>query len=202
MGLRAGGSLTGVLALVAACVVPTVSAAQPRADRPTVRTDGRLRPGHLESIRIRGFPGRGVAEVSFFPTAICEAECSVPVRFAGRTNGAGAAHSRVRIPNGFYNSQIKFTPFRNHERVNVDVTWIGPGEDEFARASAHPDPIIVRVHRGAERIGPRPASGSCAESSSVESPERRDLLFVHTDRKAIALSHPFGGPAGHHHLER
>lgn len=155
----ARGTFLAALALAAAFAVPAASAAPRSGDRSTVRTDGRLRPGHLESIWVRGFPGRGPTEVSFFPTAICEDECGVPLRFGGRTDSAGAGRLRVRVPNGFYNSKNQFTPFRDRERIDVNVIWIGPEEDELARASAHPDPIIVRVHPGANHVGARRLAG-------------------------------------------
>lgn len=60
-----------------------------------VITDGRLRPGHLETIWLVGFPGKGVVAASFFPTAICEDGCgsrgfrvAEPEPIIVRTNGS------------------------------------------------------------------------------------------------------------------
>lgn len=108
-------------------------------------TDGRLRPGHLETVRVKGFPGKGVTEVSFFPTAICEDECGAWSFRGGRTDAKGAAKFRVRVPQTFIDAHRHRTYFRDGERVEVDVIWEGPGHS-FAAASAEPEPIIVRVH--------------------------------------------------------
>lgn len=110
-----------------------------------VFTDGRLRPGHLETIRVTGFPGKGETEVSFFPTAICEDECAGRSFKGGRTNAQGAAKFRVHVPGTFIDHRHRSVYFRNGERIDVEVTWEGSGE-AFAVASANPDPIIVRVH--------------------------------------------------------
>ena len=56
-----------------------------------VNIDGRLRPGHLESIRVVGFPGKGVTEVSLFPTAICEDACGAR-SFRGRRTDVASAN--------------------------------------------------------------------------------------------------------------
>jgi hypothetical protein len=63
-----------------------------------VFTDGRLRAGHLETIRVAGFPGKGVTAISFFPTAICEDGCGASSYRGGRTNASGTAEFKVRIP--------------------------------------------------------------------------------------------------------
>lgn len=114
-------------------------------------TDGRLRPGHLETIRLKGFQGKGNTEVSFFPTAICEDECSAWSFRGGRTGAKGAAKFRVHVPQTFIDEHHHRAYFRNRERVTVLVAWEGPG-DSFEVATAEPDPIIVRVH-GAHRHG-------------------------------------------------
>ncbi|HET7445018.1 MAG TPA: hypothetical protein VFJ57_10205 [Solirubrobacterales bacterium] len=113
--------------------------------RPKVITDGRLRPGHLESIRLLGFPGKGVAHVSFFPTAICEDECVARTGGAGRTDARGAARFWVRVPGTFIDQRRHSVYFRNGERIDVEVTWDGKNRS-FAVGSADPDPIIVRSH--------------------------------------------------------
>jgi hypothetical protein len=116
-----------------------------------VITDGRLRPGHRETMRVEGLPGKGKIEVGFFPTAICEEECGARSFRVGRTDAQGAAKFRVRIPQTFINERGGSTYFRDHERIEVDVAWEGPGES-FDFVTAEPEPIIVRVH-GAHRHG-------------------------------------------------
>lgn len=113
-------------------------------DHARVITDGRLRPGHLERIRVKGFPGRGITEVSFFPTAICEDECGARSFRGGRTNAKGAAKFRVRVPGTFLDHRNRSVYFRDGERIDVQVTWEGPG-GSFRVSSAEPEPIIVRV---------------------------------------------------------
>jgi hypothetical protein len=110
-----------------------------------VRTDGRLRPGHLEKIRVVGFPGRGRIEVSLFPTAICEDECSARSFRGGWSNAAGAASFQVRMPGTFFDYREHPVYFRDGERIDVNVTWEGPG-NSFDVASADPQPVIVRTH--------------------------------------------------------
>lgn len=112
-------------------------------------TDGRLRPGHLETIHVSGFPGKGAIEVSFFPTAICEDECAARTFRGGSTNSRGAATFRVRVPGTFIDQRRHSVYFRDGERIEVDVTWEGPG-NSFDGASAEPEPVIVRTH-GARR---------------------------------------------------
>jgi len=109
-----------------------------------VITDGRLRPGHLESIRVVGFPGKGVTHVSFFPTAICEDECGGRTFRGGRTDAKGAAKFRVHVPGTFINQRNRSAYFRDGERIDVHVTWEG-AEHSFDFASANPEPVIVRV---------------------------------------------------------
>jgi hypothetical protein len=115
----------------------------------TVITDGRLRPGHLESIGVAGFPGRGIIEFSFFPTAICEDECSAHSFRVGRTNAQGAARFQVRIPGTFIDHRRRSVYFRDGERIEVDAIWEGV-DHSFDVARAYPQPIIVRVgpHHG------------------------------------------------------
>jgi hypothetical protein len=110
-----------------------------------VITDGRLRPGHLETIRVSGFPGKGRTQVSFFPGAICEDECSAQSFAGGRTDGEGAARFRVRVPGTFFDHQGRRVYFRDGERIELNVVWEGPGRS-FDVADAEPEPIIVRSH--------------------------------------------------------
>ena len=110
-----------------------------------VITDGRLRPGHLETIRVVGFPGKGATEVTFFPTAICENECAARAFRGGWTDAKGAAKFRVRVPGTFIDHRGRSTYFRDGERIDLEVLWEG-ADDDFAVASAHPEPIIVRTH--------------------------------------------------------
>ena len=108
-------------------------------------TDGRLRPGHFETFRIVGFPGKGATGVSFFPTAICEDGCASRFRRGGRTNGRGAAKFQVRIPGTFVDHRNRSAYFRDGERIDVFVTWEGP-DDSFAVGTVEPEPIIVRTN--------------------------------------------------------
>jgi hypothetical protein len=112
-------------------------------------TDGRLRVGHLETIRVAGFPGKGIAEVAFFPTAICEDGCGASSYRGGRTNASGAAEFKVRIPGTFFDHRNRHVYLRDGERIDVEVTWRGP-DNGFAVGSANPEPILVRNH-GANR---------------------------------------------------
>ena len=118
-----------------------------RGDAVRVLTDGHLRPGHLETVRVVGFPGRGVTQVSFFPTAICEDECSAPGFRGGRTDADGAGKFEVRVPGTFVDEHGHRSYFRDGERIDVEVTWEGAGRS-FAAGSARPEPVIVRVHGG------------------------------------------------------
>jgi hypothetical protein len=108
-------------------------------------TDGRLRPGHLETIRVVGFPGRGLVEVAFFPTAICEDECAARSRRGGWTDARGKAKFRVRVPGTFIDQRNRSVYFRNGERIDLEVLWEGAGHS-FAVVTAEPEPIIVRTH--------------------------------------------------------
>lgn len=116
-----------------------------------VHTDGHLRPGHLETIWIRGFPGAGRTEVSFFPTAICGGGCGVASRKGARTNQRGAAKFQVRVPGTFFNAEEKPTYFRDRERINLMVLWYGPDDDDFDVGNADPMPVIIRSHRQPEQ---------------------------------------------------
>ncbi|MGV1048554.1 MAG: hypothetical protein ACOYD4_08555 [Solirubrobacterales bacterium] len=127
-----------------ALAVGSAIAGGPEAE-PRVITDGQLKPGHLETMRVEGFPGKGVLEISFFPTAICEAECGARSFRGARTNASGAAKFRVRIPGTFFDHRNKPVYFRDGERIDVNVTWEGPGHS-FAVGSAEPEPILVRTH--------------------------------------------------------
>jgi hypothetical protein len=111
---------------------------------PKVMTDGRLRPGHLETIRVVGFPGKGATEVAFFPTAICEDGCGARSRRGGKTNGRGAARFRVRIPGTFLDYRNRSAYFRDEERLDIQVTWEGL-DGSFAVGSVEPEPVLVRT---------------------------------------------------------
>lgn len=146
--MRSVGGVVLVLLMASVClgVAHSVSAANDsRGERkPRVITDGRLQPGHLESIRVVGFPGKGVTDVSFFPTAICEDACGARSFRGGRTDANGAAKFRVRVPGTFFDHRDRPVYFRDGERIDVNVTWEGPGHS-FDFASANPEPIIVRI---------------------------------------------------------
>ena len=109
---------------------------------PKVLTDGRLRPGHLETIGVVGFPGKGTTEVAIFPSAICEDACGARSFFGGRTNAEGAARFQVRVPGTFFDHRNRFVYFRDGERIDIQVIWNGPGRSG-AVATADPQPIIV-----------------------------------------------------------
>jgi hypothetical protein len=145
------GIAVGLLALLLACLIAAdaglAKAGHGQANRqPRVRTDGRLRPGHLETIRVAGFPGKGALRVSFFPTAICEDECGARTFGGARADAAGRARFLVRMPGTFLDHRNRPVYFRNRERIEVEVTWEG-SHHAFAFASAEPQPIIVRTHR-------------------------------------------------------
>lgn len=123
----------------------TTSSAEDRP-RPVVHTDGHLRPGHFETIWVNRFPGRGRLEVSFLPTASCGFECASYSRRVGFADRHGRAKLHVRVPQTFINEDGKHVPFRNHERIELEVEWTSPGEDEFVGAVAKPEPVIVRTH--------------------------------------------------------
>jgi hypothetical protein len=137
---------TGLLLMVAAT---GAAAAAPRSGRREeavqVRTDGHLRPGHIETIRVKGFPGKGKAGVSFLPTAICENGCGSRSYPGGSTNARGEGTLRVRVPGTFFDVHEHREYFRNRERINVGVSWEG-ADGSFARGDAEPEPIIVRDH--------------------------------------------------------
>jgi hypothetical protein len=144
----AGGLLWGLTAgaVLGLGLVASGSAAVGESEKhPRVLTDGRLRPGHLETIRVVGFPGKGNTEISFFPGAICEDACGARSFAGGRTNAKGAAKFQVRIPGTFLDSRNRPVYFRDRERIDISVTWEGPGRS-FAVASAAPEPVLVRVH--------------------------------------------------------
>lgn len=147
---RAGGLLltvtvSGICLLAAAHNGFAASHGRGEGTHPKVITDGRLRPGHRETIRVKGFPGKGVTEVAFFPTAICEDLCSGRSFRGGRTNSKGEAEFRVHVPGTFIDHRNRSAYFRDGERIEVDVTWEGP-DHTFDGATADPEPIIVRVH--------------------------------------------------------
>lgn len=109
-------------------------------------TDGHLRPGHLEIIRVKGFPGSGSTEVAFFPTAICGDECVAASRRGGRTDSSGSGKFSVRMPGTFVGKDGKHVYFRDGERLDAQVLWYG-SQEAFEVASVSPEPIIVRAHR-------------------------------------------------------
>jgi hypothetical protein len=109
-------------------------------------TDGHLRPGHLETIRVKGFPGSGRTEVIFFPTAICGNECAAASRRGARTSSSGVGKFAVRMPGTFVAQDGKHVYFRDGERIDLRVLWYGSGK-AFEVASVSPEPIIARSHR-------------------------------------------------------
>src|SRR4051794_3764805 len=123
----AGRALLGACAtLIALAAVSNSAGAAPRdrgGEHPRVITDGRLRPGHFEAIRVAGFPGKGEIEVSFFPTAICEDECSARSFRGESTNSKGSAKFRVRVPGTFFDHRGRPTYFRDGERIELNVVW-------------------------------------------------------------------------------
>jgi hypothetical protein len=137
--------ILGICFLVASHAGVAVGDEEREREQARAITDGRLRPGHLETIRVVGFPGRGVTEVAFFPTAICEDECAARSFRGGRTNANGAAKFRVHVPGTFIEQRNRSVYFRDGERVDLSVTWEGAGRS-FAVAVADPEPIIVRTH--------------------------------------------------------
>jgi len=155
---------TGLLLMVG---LTGVANAAPRAGRrgETVRvtTDGHLRPGHMETIKVKGFPGKGRTQVSFLPTAICEDRCGSQSYPGGPTNAKGEGTLRVRVPGTFFDAHEHREYFRDRERINLDVEWEG-ADGRFAGGSAEPEPIIVRDH------GRRRASASLAMDRTSGSP--------------------------------
>lgn len=124
------------------------SAARPISEREfdsaKVYTDGRFGPGTMETIRVSGFPGMGRTEIVFFPSAICEASCGSVSRFAGRTDKTGSGQLRVRVPGYFFNARKQRTYFRHLERIDLQVLWTGPNEDEFAVGYPKHRPVFRR----------------------------------------------------------
>lgn len=139
MALTAGVVFSSVL-------VASGTAAVKKANRhPRVLTDGRLRPGHMEMIRVVGFPGKGDTQISFFPGAICEDACGAWGFAGAQTDSKGAAKFRVRMPGTFLDSRNHPVYFRDGERIEISVTWEGKDRG-FAVATANPEPVIVRTH--------------------------------------------------------
>lgn len=127
-------------------LVASGSAAIKEAKRhPRVLTDGRLRPGHLETIRVVGFPGKGSTQISFFPGAICEDACGARTFAGAQTGSRGAAKFRVRVPQTFFDSRNRPVYFRDREQIEMSVIWEG-SNGGFDVATANPEPIIVRTH--------------------------------------------------------
>ena len=148
--MRSAGGLFVAVSVMGACLIATAfvgSAAGREWEEVEARvaTDGRLRPGHFETIRVSGFPGEGVTQVSFFPTAICEDRCAAMSFRGGSTNAEGAASFRVRVPGTFLDHRNRHAYFRDGERIDVEVTWEGP-DHSFDFGSAEPEPIIVRTN--------------------------------------------------------
>lgn len=115
-----------------------------------VHTDGHLRPGHLETLWVRGFPAKGLIEVAFFPTAICESSCGAITRRPGKTRADGSGKFRVRVPGTFINSEGGRTYFRDRERIDLQVLWYGRNKGEVSGGTARPLPVIVRWHRSSQ----------------------------------------------------
>jgi hypothetical protein len=141
--------LIALVALVFCLVAAHASANETITSAPEgeekVFTDGHLRPGRFETIRVRGFPGKGKIEVTFLPTAICENSCGALPCPGGKTNSHGAAKFRVRVPGTFFDHKNKRAYFRNGERIDLEVLWSGP-DHAFDVGGADPDPILVRTH--------------------------------------------------------
>lgn len=143
---RLGGAIVvSAIGICAMLLAPSnaASGGQNKGAAPRLVTDGRLRAGHLERMSVRGFPGRGIVEISFFPTAICEGECGARIFWGGRTDVAGAATFTVSIPNTFFDKRDHPVYFRDGERIEVHASWTG-AHHAFSGASAHPQPILVR----------------------------------------------------------
>jgi hypothetical protein len=147
LGSRRTLSLVFLL-LVCSLLSASGSEASLRPEEPEAHafTDGHLRPGHLETIRVKGFPGSGRTEVTFFPTAICGNECAAIGRRGTRTDSRGSGKFSVRMPGTFLAQGGKHVYFRDGERIDVQVLWYGP-QETFSGASVSPEPIIVRTHR-------------------------------------------------------
>lgn len=138
--------LPSVLLLLVCALVSASASGNTREKEPHAFTDGHLRPGHLETIRVKGFSGSGRTEVVFFPTAICGSECAAASRRGARTSNSGAGKFAVRMPGTFMAHGGKHVYFRDGERIDLQILWHGPGE-AFEVASVSPEPIIVRSHR-------------------------------------------------------
>lgn len=138
-------SLACCLAVAHASAMESIASA-PEEEGGKVFTDGHLRPGHFETIRLKGFPGKGKIEVAFFPTAICERSCGAVSRLGGKTDVHGSAKFRVPVPGTFFDRRNKRVYFRDGERINLKVLWYGP-DHTFDTGSADPAPILVRTHR-------------------------------------------------------
>jgi hypothetical protein len=143
------GRVLVVAALLACSVATGLAGAEARGPEAEARviTDGHLRVGHLETMRVRGLPGKGVVWVSFFPTALCEDGCGALAFLVGRSDARGTVKFRVRIPGTFFDHGGRHVYFRDGERIDVNLTWEGPNRS-FATGSAWPEPIVVRSHRG------------------------------------------------------
>lgn len=130
--------------LVPASASGSETALHPREKEAHAFTDGHLRPGHLETIRVEGFPGSGKTEVVFFPTAICGNECAAASRRGGATDGSSSSEFSVRMPGAFVAKDGKHIYFRGGERLDVQVLWYGP-QKAFRVAFVSPEPTIVRT---------------------------------------------------------
>lgn len=141
-----------VAAVVFACLLMSgqagatgSSVSAPPETEGKVFTDGHLRAGHFETIRVTGFPGKGKTAVSFFPTAICGNSCGAVTRPGGETDGRGAAKFKVRVPGTFLDHKNRRAYFRNGERIDLQVLWYGPSHS-FNVGSSRVDPILVRTN--------------------------------------------------------
>src|SRR6476646_3861391 len=145
--MRPAGAFMGI-ALAALLLIQDAPASATDGQRrdPRLKTDGRLRPGHRESVWVKGFPGSGIVEISFFPTAICEDECAGRTFRAGRTDAKGGGRLRVHVPGTFIDHRHRSVFFRDGERIEVIATWESSLHD-FDFAEAQPEPILVRDKR-------------------------------------------------------
>ena len=149
-GRGARRAILGVGLMAVACLFPGSAAGtrttfQGAEGEARAFTDGHLRPGHLEAIRIKGFPGRGSTKVAFFPTAICGSGCAGATRRGAKTSKDGAAKFAVRIPGTFVGHDGKHVYFRDGEQIDLQVLWFGSSK-AFGVADADPEPIMVRTH--------------------------------------------------------
>jgi hypothetical protein len=144
--MKLAGALGACVVGICLLGASSTAGATPRGKaHPRAATDGRLRPGHLETVHVSGFRGKGTVEVSFFPTAICEDECGARSFKAGATDASGSGTLRVHVPGTFFDHRDRPVYFRNGERVEVLVSWEGPGK-KFELVVVRPEPIIVRTH--------------------------------------------------------